>query len=106
MGQGTRAHAEQISSVKKGPRITAGAISCAGRVALYVWRGRRVGECATDVTAVDDRLLSPALASVLCAEHRRKYFARGANSRWVTGVTSRATECSYCSAANQTSGCN
>src|SRR5689334_3412301 len=106
MVQGTRAHTEQISSIQSERRVTAGAISCAGRVALYVWRGGRLGKRATHVAAVDDRLLSPALAGFLRAEHRGEYFAGGAHGSCVARVTNRAGECSDCSTANQAGRCD
>src|SRR6185369_9019937 len=87
---GTRALNAQIPPVQSARSSLAGALLRPGGVALHVWRCRGVRKCATDAAAADDRLLSPNLISVACAEHRCELFTSGAGCSFAARSTDRA----------------
>src|SRR5215213_4611516 len=94
VGTGARPLATRLPALQTASCVVARAISRAANIALHVWRGGCIGECATDAVAADDCLLSASLAGIARAEHRCERLTGRAGDGCFTRVTGRANQCS------------
>src|SRR5262245_44835600 len=91
MATATRSLISRLSLVQSEAGRVARALSSATLLALPVWSGVGVCECATGFVAADDRLFSPALTRIAAAEYCREPWSGGAGDSSTPGFADRAS---------------